>query len=86
MTPQEYEDTHAYWTRELSHAVKPGDRLYRFPTSVYWGINYADGFRHIWAPDAPHALRNVQTVASQTQLRHLQILTKTGWRFVTEEQ
>lgn len=72
------------WSNLPSHQI--GFTLYRYPTSILWGDDHADGFRMIWAESPEKALVERRCQAAGTQIQHLQHLTpEDGWRFVASE-
>lgn len=51
---------------------------FRYPTDIYWGANYRDGYREIEAPSVASALAKLPPNKS---LAHLQIFAHGKWRF-----
>lgn len=77
-----YLATRNKWSNLPGHQI--GSNLYRYPTSIHWGDDYADGMRLLWAASPDKALTERRCQACGTQLSNLQQWTPDGWRFVTD--
>lgn len=54
---------------------------HRYPTEILWGLDYADGFRHVVADNDSDALQIARSKGAAVEMSNMQRRIDSSWEF-----